>query len=94
MPRFTARTITRKIDLQKELEQIQKQGYAVSSGEYLELAVSLFAPVRDYTGEVVAAIGVAGLTVQFTPEEQPKFRDLVIVVAAELSKELGYHGIS
>jgi DNA-binding IclR family transcriptional regulator len=92
LPRFTARTITRMIVLQKELDCIRKQGYAVSSGEYLELAVSLFAPVRDYSGEVVAAIGIAGLISQFTPEEQGKYVGIVTGVAVELSKELGYQG--
>ena len=90
LPRFTARTITRMNDLQKELDRIQKQGYAVSSGEYVELAVSLFAPVRDYSGEVVAAIGIAGLTSQFMPEEQLKYVDIVTEVAMELSRETGY----
>jgi DNA-binding IclR family transcriptional regulator len=41
------------------LEKIRVQGYVVEKEEAVEGAIGMAAPVRDYTRQVVAAVGIA-----------------------------------
>lgn len=62
LEKFTHRTITDHDLLESELERIASTGYAVDNEEYV-LGVSCVAvPVRDFMGEVVAAIAVHAAT--------------------------------
>lgn len=54
------------------LEEIRQTGYAVSYGELVPGVVSVAAPIRDHTGEVVAAISIGGAAVRF-PEDRMEF---------------------
>jgi len=56
---FTANTITDPTRFKAELQQIQAQGVAFSNEEY-ELGIySVAAPVRDFSGNAVAAINIS-----------------------------------
>ena len=60
LPAYTPNTITDKKALRKELEQVRKQGFAVDDEE---LEIGLFciaAPVRNFLGQVIAAISISG----------------------------------
>lgn len=57
---FTPRTITSKRKLARELSQVQKQGYALDCREIEEDVECIAAPIRDYLGNVVAALSVSG----------------------------------
>jgi DNA-binding IclR family transcriptional regulator len=62
LPAATARTITTYKSLLKELGQIRLQGYAIDNEESGRGLWGAAAPVLDYTGNAVAALGVAGTT--------------------------------
>ncbi len=49
-------TITDRNELLREIEKIRKQGYAISSGETLEGAISVSVPIRGYFCPVALSI--------------------------------------
>lgn len=57
---YSPRTLTDPTDFMRELERIRQQGYAVNRGEWRESVGGVAAPVRDPSGQVVAAVGLSG----------------------------------
>ncbi|WP_066307918.1 IclR family transcriptional regulator [Bacillus sp. FJAT-29814] len=60
LKKYTSKTITDPDMFRRELKQIYQKGYSVSNGELRNDISSLSAPVRDYTGKVIAAINLVG----------------------------------
>ena len=89
LKKLAANTITDKHKLRKELDKIRKLGVSISLGEILDMFTGISVPIRDHTGEVVAAIGVSGLSVRFTPETIKEYLSLAKQTAKGISKELG-----
>ena len=90
LPRFTPATRTDATWIAADLQRIRARGYLVTSDEVVPGAVSVGAPVRDASGQVVAVIFVSAPTMRMRP---PRPRALVSVVqdaAAKLSHALGY----
>lgn len=61
--RQTERTICDPAELAAHLEKVVRQGYATDNEEYLRGMVCMAGPVFDYTGRVVASIGITTLTI-------------------------------
>lgn len=76
--------------LREMLALIREDGYATSFSELTEGVVSIAAPVRDYTGKVVAAITVVGPVQRIHDNKVPLFIKKVIEASNEASKRLGY----
>lgn len=89
---LTEKSITNPDKLWAEIRQIRQQGYATSSGEYTEYAFGVAAPVRDFTGTVVASIGIIGLQMRYTEENLPLFISEVKKAGRGLSLRLGWDG--
>lgn len=90
MVRYTERTIVSRSELDRELEAIRDNGYAIDNEEH-EIGVRcVAAPVHDNDGEVVAALSISMPSVRLTDREVPKYRNLVIQAASEISERLGY----
>jgi IclR family transcriptional regulator, KDG regulon repressor len=90
LPRFTPATRTDATWIAADLQRIRVRGYLVTSDEVVAGAVSVGAPVRDASGQVVAVIFISAPTMRMRP---PRPRALVAVVqdaAAKLSHALGY----
>ena len=68
--RFTANTITTAEALQHELASVRQAGVAYDNEECEIGAKCIAAPIRDYTGKIVAAISITGPLVRITPESQ------------------------
>ncbi len=60
LPRFTPHTITDPARLAEALAEIRRHPVVESQGELDDAACSVAAPVRDHTGDVVAALSIAG----------------------------------
>ena len=60
--RQTGKTIADPAELGEHLKLIVRQGYATDDEEYLPGMICLAGPVFDYTGRVVASIGITTLT--------------------------------
>lgn len=86
---FTATSITDRNKLARTLTEIRQAGFTLSIGELDPDVFSLAAPVRDFTGEVVAALSVAGPLSRLNAGERRRFRKLILDAALHLSVELG-----
>ncbi|WP_255539333.1 IclR family transcriptional regulator [Polynucleobacter sp. 71A-WALBACH] len=89
LEKFTHRTITDHHLLESELERIVTTDYAVDNEEYV-LGVSCVAvPVRDASGEVVAAIAVHAATARLplnqAMEHIPKLKEAATRISHTLS---------
>lgn len=90
--RFTPNTITRARAMKTELEQIRAQGYAIDDEEHEPGIRCVAAPVRNYTGKVIASISIAGRTTSVTPGRLPELIHTVKETAQKISTRLGYRG--
>ena len=89
LKRFTDKTMTEPAELRARLERIRREGVAVNRGEWRESGGGISAPVFDFTGEPVAAIGLSGPNDRLTEDRVPGIARAVRQGAAELSKILG-----
>jgi len=89
--RFTESTIIDERELDKELEEIRIQGFAVDRGEHEEEVNCIAAPVRNHNGEVIAALSLAGPSFRIHAYN-PDFSlvQAVISTAQKISERLGY----
>lgn len=60
LPRLTAATLSTPAQWASALDHVRRRGFAVSDGECVAGWASVGVPVRDATGEVRAAVSVAG----------------------------------
>jgi IclR family KDG regulon transcriptional repressor len=86
----TEKTITSEEELRKEIQQIKKQGYAVSFGETTIGTAGVGAPVFGNSG-VEASLSVAGPEIRFDNETIPILVEQVTEKAKKLSRILGGH---
>jgi DNA-binding IclR family transcriptional regulator len=87
---YTRNTITTPAQLRNELRLVRERGYATDRGEVEDGLNCLGAPVRDYSGKVVAAISIAGPAFRLTDKIISVSAQLVVEAADQLSMELGY----
>lgn len=76
--------------LWSEIQVIRKDGVAWSYMERTDYAASAGAPVRDFSGAVVASIVAAGPASRFTEEEKPRLIELTRKASEEISVHLGF----
>ena len=89
--RYTATTITTLPDLLTALERVRERGFAVEHEELALRRACVAVPIRDRTGEVVAAISVSGpLSTMNLPEREEELGTLLIEQADRISASLGY----
>ncbi len=76
--------------LQAELAAILQQGYSIDEEERSLGTVCMAAPIRDYSGTVIAALSVTGKSEKLTPEYRPRVLSRVREAANRISFRLGY----
>jgi len=89
----TANTITGKQALLSHLEEVRTQGYAVDREEFGNGITCVAAPIMDYTGKVVAAIGCSAFTLDGGHEQQiaqllPKVRAAAETISVRLGAKM------
>lgn len=89
LTRNTGRTITDIAILEKQLEQVRRQGYAVDRDEYTHGACCIGSPVRDSTGAVIAAISTSMPTSLFLTWDEARLSSRLKAAAYTLSAALG-----
>jgi IclR family transcriptional regulator, acetate operon repressor len=87
---LTPETITDQDALRVELAKTRARGYAVSVGERSPWAAAVAAPIRDRSGQTVAAVSVLGPSQRLTSRVLKELGIQVIKVAKEISAALGY----
>jgi IclR family transcriptional regulator, pca regulon regulatory protein len=88
---LTPHTLTDRDALRAELERVRQRGFAVVDQEREEGVRSAAAPVRDNSGEVVAALNVSVNAARVSVERLVEHVvPLLRETAAEISADLGY----
>lgn len=90
LPRITKYTITEMEEMKEELEQIRIKGYAFDNEECELGAFCVAAPIRDYTGNVIASMSVSMPTNRFSVKSKKTMIIEVLKQSMALSKKLGY----
>ncbi|MCL7748340.1 IclR family transcriptional regulator [Halalkalibacter alkaliphilus] len=76
--------------LLNDLQVIRQQGYSICVNELHDGVVSIAAPVRDYTGGVIAAVSIVGPTSRMREDSFPQYVEEVIKAGQEISEKLGF----
>ncbi|MBI5292105.1 MAG: IclR family transcriptional regulator [Chloroflexi bacterium] len=87
---FTSTTITSPDDLRRELGRIRMQEWAHDNQESVQDHVCVGAPIRDHTGQVIAALSIAGLSEHFQRYSLEKLVEIVKGASNDISYELGF----
>jgi DNA-binding IclR family transcriptional regulator len=85
----TPKTVVSRRDLERELEQVRKQGYAIAADELEVGFTALGAPVRNHFGNVVAALSINGPTARLKPQVLRGMVEPVCRAADRVSRRLG-----
>lgn len=90
LKRYSPTTITTEEALDQELDRIRQRGYATDEGETGEEVRCLAAPIRDYTGNVVAALSISGPNTRIVPARDSELSEAVRRAGSQISRKLGY----
>ncbi|PKN27614.1 MAG: hypothetical protein CVU64_15635 [Deltaproteobacteria bacterium HGW-Deltaproteobacteria-21] len=88
---LTRKTITNVKEFKKRLKEIREQGYYIDEEEAIEGITGIAAPIMDFTGSVVAAIGVGFISSSASRKEIGTIRNEVVKTARNISDELGHY---
>lgn len=92
MPKLTVKTLTTPAALRAHLAASRDRGYAFDDEEHAVGLRCLSAPIRDETGDVVAAISASGPLARIGDERVASLGARVVAAAAEVSAALGARG--
>lgn len=83
--KYTETTITDKISLRKEIEQVVDRGYAVSNREELWQVVGIAAPIVSYDKRAVAALSlwtpVKHASLEVLEKYAPKLKETAVTIS-------------
>ncbi len=88
----TKKSIVRREDFDALLRRVREKGYAIDEGMAMEGVGGVAAPIRDFTGKVVAAVGVGFFFSLVGSRELKKIVKEVVAAARATSREAGYTG--
>lgn len=60
LDKHTARTIRKRPELMEELERIERQGFALDQGEFIDGMVAIAVPIRNDEGQYMASLALHG----------------------------------
>ncbi len=83
----TPKTIMNKAELKRQVERVQRDGYAVSRGEAIDGAAGMAAPVFDRKGAVIAAIVVGAPDDRFG-REMDRYRSVLLEICTRVSEQM------
>jgi DNA-binding IclR family transcriptional regulator len=91
LERRTPNSIFEKEQFYKELQAVREKGFGFDNEEYARGIGCLAAPIFDYTGKNVAAVGITGQISDYQDETNLKYlKRLVLATAQEISASMGY----
>jgi DNA-binding IclR family transcriptional regulator len=90
LPGFTTRTITDSELLRLNLDISRKQGYAIDDEEFDYGVRCLAAPVYDFRGKLIGAMGISGPSSRIPLEGMGHLAEVVVSVAKDLSNRMSF----
>jgi DNA-binding IclR family transcriptional regulator len=89
---FTKKSLVSEKEFKERLLKIRKQGFSLDEEEALDGISGISSPIRDYTGQVIAGVGVGFIS----SSEDAKGKRIIIKKVCEaakgISKQMGYLG--
>ena len=89
---LTPNTLVTKEALIHKLEEIRQLGYALDDEECELGARCVAAPVRDYTGRIIAGVSISGPISRLSMERISVVAPVVVETADKLSRLMAYQG--
>jgi len=90
LPKLTKKTITDKELLAKEIANVKKLDFAIDNEENEYGINCIAAPIRDYSGKIIAAISISGPSYRFHVDRQNKLKNEIIKCSQIISKKMGF----
>ena len=87
--RFSARTITTRSELERELARVRHNGFAIAVDELEPGLVAMAAPVHNHLGYVVAALSLNGPGTRLGPKRRRALVPKLCRSANRVSRRLG-----
>ena len=88
--KFTDKTITNLEDFKAYLNHAKTKGYVLDDQEIEEGIRCIGAPIRNYTGEICAALSISSSIFTFTDEKIEEYSSIILEYANKISQRLGY----
>ncbi|AGC67819.1 pectin degradation repressor protein KdgR [Thermoclostridium stercorarium subsp. stercorarium DSM 8532] len=90
--RYTENTVKDADEFKRELEMVRQKGWAIDNEEH-EIGIRcIAAPVRDFTGKIIAALSITGSKNIISPDKDEYYGKLVVEAADNISRRLGFTG--
>jgi DNA-binding IclR family transcriptional regulator len=89
---LTPKSITAAEPLRREIAEVRRTGLAIDDGEFDGEVRCIAVPVRDFSGQVIGAIGISGPVWRLSIEALQKRTRVVRAAADRLSAEFGFAG--
>jgi IclR family transcriptional regulator, pca regulon regulatory protein len=87
------RTITSKTALCAQLEDVRREGLAIDDEELLDGSFAIAAPVREESGDVIAAVGLMACGGLVDAEDLvDRYEGKLIATAERVSRQIGWRG--
>ncbi|GAA1763578.1 IclR family transcriptional regulator [Kocuria aegyptia] len=90
LPALTARTITSRKQLERQLMEVAARGYATVCEEFEIGLNSVAVPVRNHLGTVIASVSVSGPAFRFTEETMADLVEDLKQAGLRISRRMGY----
>ena len=88
LPPRTPHTIQNRAELEHELSETRRRGYAITNEELVEGRRAIAAPIFDAGGAVVGAIALSGPSFRVTPARVPALIEAVKAAARRITDRL------
>jgi IclR family KDG regulon transcriptional repressor len=88
----TPKSIVKTSELRREIDKVRQAGMAIDDGEYDTELRCVALPVRDFSGQIMGAVGLSGPVWRLSLEVLHKHARAVRAAAERLSAEFGYTG--
>jgi IclR family KDG regulon transcriptional repressor len=89
---YTPNSIISAEELSREIAKVRRAGMAIDDGEFDAELRCVALAVRDFSGQVIGAIGISGPVWRLSIDSLQKSARKVAVAAEALSAEFGYTG--
>ncbi|MCL4417590.1 MAG: IclR family transcriptional regulator [Actinobacteria bacterium] len=87
--KFTKNTIVKKEELLLELKKVKEQGFSLDQEENEERICCIAAPIKDYTGRVIASMSISVARIGTDIKELLNHKELLLEKTKLISENLG-----
>ena len=90
LPQLTPNTVTNPVLLEKQLDMIKQQGFAVADSEVQSWTKAIAVPIFDHNNSILASLTMALPRDRLTSDNLHDLISMVKDHALKISHELGY----